>query len=71
MALPRDAVKVMTMRLPKIDKAMMPAITRVAVPFSKTVEKNKTPISRLLASAFDNTQNYVYGLVCPLGMHII
>ena len=63
MALPRDAVKVMTMRLPKIDKAMMPAITRLAISFSKTVEKNKTPISRLLltcCSAFDNTQNYVY-----------
>lgn len=36
----------------------MPAITRSATLFPKTVAKNKTPISRLLF-AFDTTQNYV------------
>jgi hypothetical protein len=72
-SLPRDAVKVMTMILPKIDRAMTPAITRFAVSFPKTTEKNKTPISRLLfiCCASDIAQNYVCVSLLPRYAHYV
>ena len=73
MSLPRHAVKVMTMILPKIDRAITPAITRSADSFPKTVEKNKAPISRLLfiCCAFDTTQNFVFISQLPKYAHYL
>lgn len=59
MDLPREAVKVMTTMLPKMENAMIPDIIREAVALPKTISKKReaTSSSEVITAPFGTTLN--------------